>query len=145
MNSLMEMEGSSLLSYIESGLSLLENVFEVGDEKVEISELESQFNDQCEQLITGVGERIHQIRNQIKSFHPKNVESPSYEMEMIQYRQYLQTSIISMNQMTFWINSFFEQIENIFQWFTQNSENLVQFLDQIQDAFRLLFTFLNPH
>lgn len=148
MNSLAEMEGS-ILSYIESGLTLLENVFEMVDENVEISQLEVEFDRQCEELVVGVNEGIYQIRDQIKSGRPKNVESPNYEIEMIQYRKYLQTSLISMNQLTYWIHSFFEQIQifiqNLFQWFNENSENLVQFVEQIADAFRLFFAFLNPH
>lgn len=142
------MEGS-LISYIESGLTLLENVFEVNDENVEIGQLEVEFDHQCEQLVIGINERLCQVRDEMKNCRPKNVQSPSYEIEMVHYRKFLQTSLISMNQLTYWMNSFFEQIQYViqdaFQWFIENSGNIAQFFEQIQDAFRFIFALFNSH
>ena len=141
-----------LRSYIEDGIALLENTIE-GDVRnggnVDISILEAEFDRESEAFISGVTRRVHQIRDEIKSYRPRNVQSADYEIRLIQYRQLLQSSSISMNRMTDWINELFSQIsatlKNILQWILANSPTIIDVLEQIRDAFKVLVTFLSRH
>lgn len=149
MNQITRHEGS-LRSYIQARIILLENALEEevrNRDQVDISLLEQQFDRETEHFLSNVTQRIEQIRNEIKSHRPTNFQDPNYETQLIQYRQFLQSSSISLNRMTDWINSIFEQVkttvQHILHWIIQNATTIVDILQQIKDAFQFLATFFN--
>lgn len=147
----MDFEGS-LRSYIEDGIAILGDSLQTDVQhhgNVDISILEAEFDRESEEFINGVTRRVHQIRDEIKSYRPRNVQSIDYEIRLIQYRQFLQSSSISINRLTDWINLLFEQIsailKNILQWILVNSPTIIDVLEQIRDAFKIFIAFLNRH
>jgi len=138
----------SLRSYIQARIQLLESALEEeirNHDHVDISLLEQQFDRESDNFISNVTRRIEQIRDEIKSHRPTNFQDPNYETRLIQYRQFLQSSSISINRMTDWVNSLFEQvtstIKRILQWMIDNAATIVDILEQIRDAFHFLATF----
>ncbi len=141
---------SPLRSYIQDRIALLENALEEevrNRDNVDIALLEQQFDRESEHFIAGVTRRIHQIRDEIKAHRPTNIHSPDYETHMIQYRQFIQSSSISMNRMNDWINSIFEQVTGIVklvvQWMADNAQTIIDILGQMRDAFRFIGTFFH--
>jgi LPS O-antigen subunit length determinant protein (WzzB/FepE family) len=141
-----------LRSYIQDRIALLENALEEevrNRDNIDITLLEQQFDRESEHFIAGVTRQIHQIRDEIKAHRPTNIHSSDYETRMIQYRQFIQSSSISMNRMTDWINSIFEQLTGIVklvvQWMAENSQTIIDILGQIRDAFKFIGTFFHYH
>jgi hypothetical protein len=141
-----------LRSYIQARIALLENALEEevrNRDNVDIALLEQQFDRESDHFIAGVTRRIHQIRDEIKAHRPTNINAADYEMRMIQYRQFVQSSSISMNRMTDMINSIFDQVnsivKNAIQWMVENTQSVLDILQQIRDAFRFIGTFFLRH
>ena len=141
-----------LRSYIEDSITLLENVLKEdvrNDGNVDLSLLEEEFDRQSDHFIAGVTKRVEQIRDEIKTHRPTNIQSADYEIRMSQYRQFLQGSAIGMNRMTDWINSIFEQViiivKSIIHWLIDNRQNILDVVEQIRDAFTLLSSFFHSH
>jgi hypothetical protein len=139
-----------LRSYIQARIALLESALEEevrNRDNVDITLLEQQFDRESDHFIAGITKRIHQIRDEIKGHRPTNIQSADYETRMIQYRQFIQSSSISMNRMTDWINSIFEQVtaivKNVVQWMVDNARTIVDVLEQMRDAFRFIGTFFH--
>jgi len=139
-----------LRSYIQARIALLESALEEevrNRDNVDITLLEQQFDRESDHFIAGITKRIHQIRDEIKGHRPTNIQSSDYETRMIQYRQFIQSSSISMNRMTDWINSIFEQvttiIKSVVQWMVDNARTIVDVLEQMRDAFRFIGTFFH--
>jgi hypothetical protein len=139
-----------LRSFIQARMGVLETA--LADQvrnswNVDISILEQQFDRESDYLIAGVSKRILQIRDEIKSSRPTNTQSPDYETRMIQYRQFIVGSAMSMNQLLTGINLIFDQvnyiIKNMFQLIVSNGEVVVQVLQQIREAFTYLMTLLS--
>ncbi len=141
-----------LRSYIQNHIGLLENALEEevrNRGNVDISILEEQFDRESDYLIAGITKQIHQIRDEIKGHRPTNIQSADYEIRMIQYRQFLQSSSIIINRINIWINSIVEEIigifKNIVQGLAQHSLTIIDILEQIRNAFIFLGTFLHNH
>lgn len=141
-----------LRSYIQNHIDLLENTLEEevrNRGNVDISILEEQFDRESDYLIFGITKQIHQIRDEIKGHRPTNIQSADYEIRMIQYRQFLQSSSIIINRINIWINSIVEEIigifKNIVQGLAQHSLTIIDILEQIRNAFIFLGTFLHNH
>jgi hypothetical protein len=139
-----------LRSYIQSRINLLQNALEEeirNRDNVDITLLEQQFDRESENLIDGLTKQVHQIRDEIKSNRPTNIHSDDYEIRMMQYRQIIQSSSVTMNRMTDLIESIFEQVTGIIkfilQWMAQNSQNIIQLLEQIREAFTFIGTFFH--
>ena len=141
-----------LRSYIQDRITVLENALE--DEvrnrgNVDIGLLEEEFDRESDDFIGCITRRVHQIRDEIKSHRPRNIQAPDYELRMIQYRQFIQSSSIGINRITDWINSIFEQViiivKSIIHWLVDNVQTIVDVLKQIRDAFTFLGTFFNFH
>jgi hypothetical protein len=139
-----------LRSFIQARMGVLETA--LADQvrnswNVDISILEQQFDRESDYLIAGVSKRILQIRDEIKSSRPTNTQSSDYETRMIQYRQFIVGSAMSMNQLLTGINLIFDQvnhiIKNMFQLIVSNGEVVVQVLQQIREAFTYLMTLLS--
>jgi len=68
---------------------------------------------------------------------------------MQQYQQFVQSSSTGVNQMTDWIHSIFEKVisivKNIIQWINDNAQTIVNIIQQIRDAFKLISTIFNHH
>jgi hypothetical protein len=141
-----------LRSYIQARIAMLESALEEevrNRDNVDIALLEQQFDRESDNFIAGVARRVHQIRDEIKAHRPTNTNSPDYETRMIQYRQFIHSSSISMNRMTDWINFIFEQItgivKNLFKWMAKNAQTIIDILGQIRDAFKFIGTFFHYH
>jgi hypothetical protein len=136
-----------LRSYIEESIAVLGNALEEeirNCTSVDITLLEQQFDQESENFIAGITRRIHEIRDEIKAHRPTNIQSDDYENQMIQYRLFIQSSSISMNRMTDWINTIFKRITGIIkwivQWMEQNVQTIADILEQIRDAFAFIGT-----
>ncbi|CAF1280368.1 unnamed protein product [Adineta ricciae] len=137
-----------LRSYIQSRITDLENALEEevrNRDKVDIALLEQQFDRESENLILGITRQVHQVRDEIKTYRPTNINEPDYEQRMIQYRQFLQSSSISLNRMTNSIDAIFEKIKsiikNVIRWIADNAQTIVQILEQICHAFKFIESF----
>jgi hypothetical protein len=137
-----------LRSYIEESIAVLGNALEEelrNCTSVDITLLEQQFDQESENFIGGITRRIHEIRDEIKAHRPTNIQSDDYENQMIQYRLFIQSSSISMNRMTDWINTILKQITGIIKWIVQwmeeNVQTIADILEQIRDAFAFIGTF----
>ncbi|CAF1681956.1 unnamed protein product, partial [Adineta ricciae] len=100
-----------------------------------------------ENLILGITRQVHQVRDEIKTYRPTNINEPDYEQRMIQYRQFLRSSSISLNRMTNSIDTIFEKIKsiikNVIRWIADNAQTIVQILEQICHAFKFIESFFN--
>ncbi|CAF4210969.1 unnamed protein product [Adineta steineri] len=141
-----------LRSYIQSRINVLENALQEevrNRDNVDITLLEQQFDRESENFIAGVTRRVHQIRDEIKTYRPTNTQQSDYEMQMIQYRQFLHSSSISMNRITDYIDSMFEKIrsivKNIIEWMADNARTIVDILEQICETFKFIGTFFNSN
>ncbi|CAF3657481.1 unnamed protein product [Adineta steineri] len=139
-----------LRSYIQSRINVLENALQEevrNRDNVDITLLEQQFDRESENFIAGVTRRVHQIRDEIKTYRPTNTQESDYEMQMIQYRQFLHSSSISMNRITDYIDLMFEKIrsivKNIIEWMADNTRTIVDILEQVCETFKFIGTFLN--
>ncbi|UJR24568.1 hypothetical protein I4U23_005943 [Adineta vaga] len=139
-----------LRTYIQTRIAHLENALEEevrNRDKVDIALLEQQFDRESENFIVSITKQVHQIRDEIKTYRPTNITAPDYEQQMIQYRQFLQSSSISINRMSSSIDSIFELIKsiikNIIQWITNNAQTIIQILEQICQTFKFIESFFN--
>jgi hypothetical protein len=143
---------TSLLSYIQSRIDLLEKAVEEEVrtcDNIDITLLEQQFDRESDNFIASITTRVHQIRDEIKSHRPTNMHLPDYETRLIQYRQFIQSSSTSINRIVNLINSIFDQvtyiIKNILQWMATNVEEFIYILEQIHNAFKFISTFFKTH
>jgi hypothetical protein len=137
-----------LRSYIQDRIALLEMALEEevrNRDNVDIALLEQQFDRESDHFIANITRRVHQIRDEIKAHRPTNIQAEDYDTRMIQYRQFIQSSSISMNRMTDTIDSIFDTVKSIvkdiIEWMADNAWTIINILEQIRDAFQFIGTF----
>jgi hypothetical protein len=141
-----------LRSYIQNRIGTLENTLEEAVNNrpnIETAHLEQRIDRETDNFIADITQRLHHIRDEIKNRRPTNNQDPDYEIRMQQYQQFVQSSSTGVNQVTDWIHSIFEKVisivKNIIKWINDNAQTIVNIIEQIRDAFKLISTIFNRH
>jgi hypothetical protein len=139
-----------LRSYIQNRTETLEKTIEEAARNrpnIEAAQLEREIDQETDRFIADVTRRLHHIRDDIKTHRPQDTHEPDYEIRMARYRQLLENSSTGVNQVTNWIQSIFEKVistvKTIIQWITDNAQTIINIIEQIRDAFKLISTIFN--
>jgi hypothetical protein len=129
-----------LRSYIQNRTETLEKTIEEAARNrpnIEAAQLEREIDQETDRFIADVTRRLHHIRDDIKTHRPQDTHEPDYEIRMARYRQLLENSSTGVNQVTNWT------VKTIIQWITDNAQTIINIIEQIRDAFKLISTIFN--